>query len=494
MASNVNVELQKLQRGRFQLNTPTSIRLLTLHKGVSGSNIHMTLKVVDLAQRPKFVALSCEWGLPSSNDPTIYVNEQPVTIRRNLFNFLTHLRNRNRRGNKAIWTDAICIDQDESQLEKEGQLDLMGQIYGQAQLVRAWLGEHDDQSRANFGVEYGDHALFGGKHYGGALALAMLPTYPSIAGRKIYRHVRLRMDKAPIADWKAVLERSYFERTWIIQELLLANEITFYCGQDTMDQRFSHKALEYYEMAGLRFPSLGSTGRYQIRDIFEMVYDYEYTQCSKPEDKIKAVLSLEAVNGPRLGVESTDTMLQLPHPEDLGHARHLNAEAILELALTSQCSTALQRTLIKAFDEYGFLEPNRSYMITTTQDPQQIVNAYWSWRANPKKPSSSKSKSINFVTLHEPMPTTAPTPGRPSRSCAVGWLGLGDPPRLEQGLDLGRLRLGQRTPRRDLPGAGRGRALDRLGLPRRAPVVAAGPRCRYDPFATQQQVPTMKIR
>ena len=457
MAGNVNIELQRLQRGSFQLNTPTSIRLLTLHNGASGSNIQMTLKVADLAQQPKFVALSYEWGLALSNDPTIYVNEQPVTIRRNLFNFLTHLRNH--RVNKAIWTDAICIDQDESQPEKTGQLDRMARIYKQAQLVRAWLGEHDQHSEAIFGMDYGDQVSFGGKHYGGALALAMLPTYPYVAGRKMFRHARLKMDKAPIADWKAVLERSYFERTWIIQELLLAKEITFHCGKDTMDQRFFHKALEYYEMAygnklgevampssfliffsrGQRFPSLGSTGRHQIREIFEMVYDYEYTKCSKPQDKIRAVLSLEASMGEGRVVESTDTILQMfvkvcnarlpqevsgstcervaklftglkldrviytPHPEEVGHARHHNAEAILELALTSQYSTTLQGTLIKAFDEYGFLEPNRSYMITTTQDPQQIVNAYRSWRANPKKPSSDKSRSMNFVTLHDSM-------------------------------------------------------------------------------------------
>jgi hypothetical protein len=247
MAGNVNIELQRLQRGRFQLNTSTSIRLLTLLDGASGSSIQMTLQVVDLAQHPRFVALSYQWGDPSSNDPTIYVNEQPVSIRRNLFNFLTRLRNH--RFHNAIWTDAICIDQDMSQPELKAQLALMGRIYSQTQKVRAWIGEHEDHSQAIFKMEYGDQVSFGGKHYGGALALAMLPTYPFVAGRKMVRHAQLKMDKAPITHWKAVLERPYFERTWILQELLLTKEITFHCGKDTMDQRFFHKALELYEMA-----------------------------------------------------------------------------------------------------------------------------------------------------------------------------------------------------------------------------------------------------
>lgn len=459
MAAKDNIELQRLQRGRFQLNTSTSIRLLTLLDGASGSHIQMTLQVVDLEQNPKFVALSYEWGDPDLNEPNefIYVNEQPVSIRRNLFNFLTRLRNH--RAHNAIWTDAICIDQDRSKPELKTQLALMARIYSQAQKVRACIGEDDEDSRAVFKMEYGDKVSFGGKHYGGALALAMLPTYPFVAGRKMVRHAHLKMNKAPITHWKKVLERRYFTRTWVVQELLLAKEITFHCGKDTMDQRFFHKALEFYKMAygsklgevdmpsaflvfflkGQRFPILQTTAQYQDRDIFELVYDYEYTNCLSIQDRILAVLSLEASKGQGLPVAPTDPILQMfvevcnarlpqevsgstcervaklfiglkldqfiyrPDAEKAGHARHHNAEAILELALTSQYSTTLQGTLIKAFDEYGFLEPNRSYMITTTQDPQQIVDAYGSWRANPKKPSSGYSRRMNFMTLHEPL-------------------------------------------------------------------------------------------
>lgn len=42
----------------------------------------------------------------------------------------------------AIWIDAICINQIDTE-ERNGQLHFMGSIYQQAQMVCIWLGETD---------------------------------------------------------------------------------------------------------------------------------------------------------------------------------------------------------------------------------------------------------------------------------------------------------------------------------------------------------------
>jgi hypothetical protein len=44
---------------------------------------------------------------------------------------------------KALWIDTICIDQD-NVIEKNQQVQQMGEIYEKAQLVVSWLGNNSE--------------------------------------------------------------------------------------------------------------------------------------------------------------------------------------------------------------------------------------------------------------------------------------------------------------------------------------------------------------
>ena len=52
---------------------------------------------------------------------------------------------------KAIFIDAICIDQ-ENLAERNAQVKLMGKIYSEAACVYVWLGPHTDGSERALGI------------------------------------------------------------------------------------------------------------------------------------------------------------------------------------------------------------------------------------------------------------------------------------------------------------------------------------------------------
>jgi hypothetical protein len=98
--------------------------------------------------------------------------------------------------------DAICINQDDK-VEKSQQLLWMGSIYRRAKEVVAWLGAEDVIS-------------------------AMVMDY--IPPLRHSRTVTGPGSNLEIADFISFLERPYWSRVWIIQELALAKHTTIHCG------------------------------------------------------------------------------------------------------------------------------------------------------------------------------------------------------------------------------------------------------------------------
>lgn len=109
-----------------------------------------TLRVVSLAESPKFTALSYVWGETSSAENTIVLRSgteggavSSLQLTANCHSALTHLRRRH--GSITIWVDSICINQEDQQ-EKGNQIPLMQEIYSWASPVYVWLGEGNARS------------------------------------------------------------------------------------------------------------------------------------------------------------------------------------------------------------------------------------------------------------------------------------------------------------------------------------------------------------
>lgn len=235
------------------LLSKTSIRLLEILPNSPGdpASIRCTIHAVDLDDDPLYAALSYTWGQPRTvfhvdKEPIksdipfmIYCDGKLVTVTKNCFNALMHLRiyadkdviNRPPesvknmmqwepyKGSKYIWIDAICINQEDND-EKSVQVAMMDRIYRQARSVYVWLGEHDDFVRP------------------AAKAIHVLANCDPETAQKYsifnkHAYEELGIEEITRQDWIAIyafFHRSWFCRAWIAQEIARARRALVCCG------------------------------------------------------------------------------------------------------------------------------------------------------------------------------------------------------------------------------------------------------------------------
>ncbi|OCK97465.1 HET-domain-containing protein, partial [Cenococcum geophilum 1.58] len=151
-----------------------------------------------------YEALSYLWGDPKETLPiSIDKHNLPVTV--NLHAALSCLRDR--RFERIIWVDAVCINQ-ANEIEKGHQLHSMVKIYGQANRVIVWLGEAADNS---------DQALED-------IRVAAEDKFTNSSNNEKSQKAILKL-----------LERPWFRRTWIFQEIAAARYVLIMCGSTTID-------------------------------------------------------------------------------------------------------------------------------------------------------------------------------------------------------------------------------------------------------------------
>lgn len=116
------------------------IRLLSLLPGESDDPIKVNLERACLEDEPKYNAVSYVWGTTKHDVPAI-VSDLPFVVTTNLDCALRHLRYKDHE--QTLWVDAFCINQEDS-LGKGAQVQLMGQVFSEADKVLVWLGPATD--------------------------------------------------------------------------------------------------------------------------------------------------------------------------------------------------------------------------------------------------------------------------------------------------------------------------------------------------------------
>ena len=219
-----------------RLPTATSIRVLNFgppeHRDVQSNLISLSFRVVDLQDGPAFNALSYVWGdhRPPLSQAYNHKRSQrcfhiicdgrkiPVT-----YNLFCALRQLSASHNEplvevrklGIWIDQLCIKQSDLS-ERSQQVSIMDRIYGQAKTVVSWLGEED--SFVETAVQL----------------LDILADIPSEQYRDKSFEVGPFAQEIPSEQWLALgslLSRPYFKRAWVVQEVALASQLLFLCGQ-----------------------------------------------------------------------------------------------------------------------------------------------------------------------------------------------------------------------------------------------------------------------
>ncbi|KAF4785083.1 hypothetical protein HER10_EVM0002441 [Colletotrichum scovillei] len=188
-------------------------RLAVLHAvGDKGKSypIHVDLESYKDTHFPDYDAVSYTWGDENGNSERchpIYTDDHWDIIfqTKNCCDMLRYLRSS--RGMKLIWIDAICIDQNNTD-ERSSQVAKMGQIYSRCSQVWAWMGD-DLVSNDLQGLPERRWLHELGTTSGCSVTFSQ---------------------SRPIQNIRVLLQRRYFRRVWIIQELVLAPRVLIPIG------------------------------------------------------------------------------------------------------------------------------------------------------------------------------------------------------------------------------------------------------------------------
>ncbi|KXH34037.1 heterokaryon incompatibility protein [Colletotrichum simmondsii] len=188
------------------------IRMLILDSGPRDSLLHANFKKVSLgSEDATYEALSYTWADNSGDS----VRRMPmfigtcwdiIPITRNCEDALLSVRLKNG-GYRSLWVDSLCINQEDDE-ERSAQVCLMPHIYANATRVLVYLGPAADDS---------DKALS---------AIFSTMTNPN-CGHNGNVPEACNNCREPI---KKLLNRPYFQRQWVVQEVLLSKEMMLYCG------------------------------------------------------------------------------------------------------------------------------------------------------------------------------------------------------------------------------------------------------------------------
>ena len=299
-----------------------NIRILTVLPGPFGSKIRIRLShaKLDIKNPPSYEALSYTWG---SNDLShvIYVdteNEQKsLAVTQNLHSALRHLRNNSIP--RTIWVDATCINQRDDE-ERSQQVARMADIYKSAANVLIWIGPAADNSaEALEALE----TLASRIHVDRGLNTIRAAREEDIESEWLDHSKPAPFDYQTWVYIGRFLDRSWFSRLWIWQEVSLAhNGAIVICGDSTMSWQDFCKAIASL----LQRPNKTSIPNllknielsWQIcrpkRDLMlqPILQETRDAKCSDQRDRIYGVLNLVEESN-RLGIKPdyTKTTVQV---------------------------------------------------------------------------------------------------------------------------------------------------------------------------------------
>jgi hypothetical protein len=254
------------------------IRILELLPGRSPQPLSCKLKHITLGQNHEYQALSYEWGSLKGTGK-VRCDSVDIDVTLNLIRALKVLRYEKKA--RWLWVDALCIDQKDDE-ERSKQVPLMREIYAKAQTVLVWLGNESAMSRNALEIieslalaciqRMGKNS--GQENYFPFIFQKEEPLFTS--KNDMYWVSPVRMLRAaqqgkeaesyflPARDdaifrfddtllWKEVHDifgSSYFGRSWIIQEVSVADDVNIICVDWSIPWEIFKYAYRGWELIG----------------------------------------------------------------------------------------------------------------------------------------------------------------------------------------------------------------------------------------------------
>jgi hypothetical protein len=204
-----------------------SIRILVLHPSSSESDpITCTIRHTRLSDASlKYEGLSYTWG-DITQKQAIHVDESELEllIGRNCHDALRHLRHQSR--GRSLWIDAICINQEDLE-ERAQQVRNMNNIYKLSSDTIVYLGESTP----------GSHGLFEELNAREKTAVKTGVFHSGVfnsGGTRRYPDILLKPDDVVTREFEILLQRPWFKRVWVLQEVCWERSVIFMCGSDSV--------------------------------------------------------------------------------------------------------------------------------------------------------------------------------------------------------------------------------------------------------------------
>ncbi|KAH7063858.1 heterokaryon incompatibility protein-domain-containing protein [Paraphoma chrysanthemicola] len=254
-----------------------------------------------------YEALSWCWGVDKKNDYIRIQRSNRKTYAKfvspNLVAALKALRHPDR--SRFLWIDMVCIDQDNLD-EKNHQVEMMDIIYGNAERVCIWLGEANTSSRM---------ALRFIKH-----EVSHLQSFDTLID-----------SENASKKWVALLDlmqRPWFSRRWVVQELALARKPLIYCGNDKISWKKFAIAVELFVEV--------ETATHRLSEVMKKDRQYQYVVPSYFEfvSALGASLLVDATERLFRDYQEVKTIPTIPVPTRQPHSS-TDSESSLSASETS---------------------------------------------------------------------------------------------------------------------------------------------------------------
>ncbi|PMD40264.1 hypothetical protein L207DRAFT_565768 [Hyaloscypha variabilis F] len=254
---------------------------------------------------PKYEALSYVWGEDRSPDPVLVKSEASeqsfIEVTQNLATALVYLRHAT--VPRVLWIDALCVNQMDIN-ERSSQVSRMANIYRKADRVVVWLGPESVE-------DCSAQALSTLRDIGSRMEvnweLRNMRATDQEDSSWADLNVPLRLHSRQLEPVLKLLSRSWFERVWVQQEIILAtNTAVLVCGHDSIMRQHFTNAIYYLDVKPrnslgeeamfrerLALTNKMATNMYASEKYVDILRDQAKTlKCLDARDRVFAILNI----------------------------------------------------------------------------------------------------------------------------------------------------------------------------------------------------------
>ena len=225
---------------------------------VRGQFIHDSLDNPEI----RYKAISYCWGTEPPNQKFWASQGHYLLVTASLHSVLQVLRSEGEQ--HLYWIDALCIDQSTgAEAERNHQIRLMRNIYATAQEVLAFIGEPSEDS--DIAMDFIERLSMSIKALNLMRGTGLLDEFPPHVNMNMQTLVETDLTRYPSNEWtalKRLLLRPWFQRSWCVQEVVVAQKVILKCGTKFAKWKKLAYAISLLLPSGLSYLSSIDTNGY----------------------------------------------------------------------------------------------------------------------------------------------------------------------------------------------------------------------------------------